>query len=896
MAGTGHGYEIANTLELRSFVSDCVYSARLPEASQFFESPRFLRFTTRPEFVFKVRKNASQTFLQFCPEEDRPFVEAKFQGGADVRLFSRSQFDLAGPDVRHVADWFSHLKKTDPRTLAKVSRMSPENLFQRVSRWVPAKGLETTTDGETALLLETSAGHFWHDLRDKAALSNESVRMSHCVGDDDYVSAVTEGRSRILSLRDGVGRSLLTAEFEIDPEEQTCRLVQVRAHANSGIPISACECVCELMNALKSTPQDTHAEQFSRITHAGDAGWRPVLKVWERVEFQGLDAVVSGMRGQIMSPVHPAKPLLSVHSVNGWWLLSSDEIRTSTSTLVTMSDRRAWHRDEIRAVAGLVDQLGCNNPLEHGDVDQRIVLHEGVHRPLLDTLPRSFAGEAEYVTYPDGSHVVHHSKDSTTRLLEIRPDDEDKGIYRSMEGIRRALAWPVNVVRWNETEARRCLAVMSYLKTPEFGRSLGHAETRPLWELFRPVRDGDGNWYPFNLDAVRVPTKHAKSGWMVTPFLLTLRIDEGRRREYDFQIRDGKLTSLPPLGSDETAMKEAAAFLNRRRLRPADACLRTWPARLTGPKRMPALVDVAGRWRIVRTQREFAKAHPEGHVLSEAEVRQAFSLLPDDLEGLVLEVVPLYTRALLHWAEQEIAAGLGRTLHHFIPTYVTGGAALAYRRRVGHLADLADGMDDRQRKTAERFLRNLFDSWTPERLKGMSHSTADVFTDILAKTWRMVPEKTLDRLVGRLFKRHELWISQRPEELLWVRDILPALTGDKARVGLLHAIEGSLPIRDDVAVDRIPFIHSALSAIAASSSSFAYEYRRDLIAAVVSAKEAVPEADRTASDAEIVAGLKAVLSSAELVWQDRQASAARRRREFDEKWFPDRARNEALAA
>lgn len=784
MAGTGHGYEISNVNDVSTTLNWC--AAMFDDVEGFggpdgwFHTKAFLKFLTSENFVFRIRRDNADSFLEETDPEERDFVSAKLEAGGDVRRFSRDQFRNFGPDVRHAADYARYLARTNPRGLRKASRMAPAEFFARVRRWVPARSVRTSLpEGATALVKTTSAGRRWLELLDMAALRREGARMSHCVGDGGYRTVQNGGRSRIFSLRDTEDRPLVTVETD---DRDPAAILQIKAFGNESILPGARECLCELMNQL-GAHTDTADVAFAHVAFVEGKGWRPIEQVWRQMEICGMDAMVDGRVAILMSPVRPGVALLRGTGLRDWWR-EGDHRGLS----VAMADRRNWHIEEVRAVCRFLDEFQVNNPLDYGPRDQRIVLMDGRHVPFVDAIERRLAGDVEYFVLPDGNTVVYQSSSRTVPLLEVGRKPVDR--YGSTQ-CADLYAMPCNLERWNATDTRRCLEVMTHLDVKDFRTGLvaddwsllnEHSsemrrEIDSLKKRYEIRRTEEGRWHSFLLEAVREEARTIDGEWLVGPSMCRLVTDAGGRgRVYDFSLKGGAVTSVAAWIYSDAVLKEMADFMNRRKL-PCSDRFSTFEDLL--PKKRGELGRIrflAGKWRVLRSQRDlaviFRRRDPS---ISDA---AAFAMLPIAFADRLRSCDRLFRTLAPLWAEMRLRNGSLRM-------YASAG-------RRSFIDDSVDWawqavhwlIDNRELMTApvrKKFVREL-----GEHLVGLSHAASclgsgrheqDEAGLLLRKLMDELPAGVLDKAARSAFRRRGFFHFRDENDLPWL-DLLPRLTKD----------------------------------------------------------------------------------------------------------------------
>jgi hypothetical protein len=780
MAGTGHGYEISNI--------DAVRDAQLACAALFdgvdgfeghagwFFGKGFLRFLTSELFVFRLRRENSKSFLDEASDDERDLLAAKVADGRDVRRFSPDQFKTHGPDVQHASDYARHLKRTAPRALRKAARMAPAEFFARVRRWVPARAVASDLpEGIVSTVLTTTAGRRWVELRDETALRREGARMSHCVGEGGYTTSEEGGRSRIFSLRDELDRPLVTVEGSVGG---IMVIRQIKAFGNNAIAPGARECVCELLDLLGVESMVEYA--YAQITFVPGRGWAPLEKVWKRMEIVGLDALAEHRTAILMSPTRPDVSLLRASGVDRWW---ENGVRDGLSA--SMADQRNWHLDEIRAVCRFVDEFGANNPLAHGVRDQTIVEKNGRHLPFVDAIERHEIGDVEYFVLPDGDAVVYQSSSKTVPLVEIGPLKSSSG-----EAAGPLHAMPCSIERWSTTDARRCLEVMTHLGATGFRASLldsgerfrgaYHLDDRDreidaLRKKFEIRRSGDGRWYSFTLEARREKARTMEAEWLVGDDLLRLSSDG---RDYDVVLSSGAVRSIGAWIYSEAVLKEIADFLNRRKAASAEVSY-GWNPLPKKPGSMGWVYHLAGKWRVVRSQKDLAtifnrsrKAAPDHRV---------FVLLPVDESERLRNCDHLFRRSAPLWLarriEKDVVAmypSTGRTFYN--------DEKVDWNWQAVHW--LIDNRGDLPEKLRKKFVKamggKLVDLAAGSLTIGGARNQQEAGL-LLRKLSGEIPMGLLEKAARTAFKRGGYFRFKDEDDLAWL-DLAPRLSDTKASI------------------------------------------------------------------------------------------------------------------
>lgn len=779
MAGTGHGYEISNIAAVRRTQRGCAdFFADVEgfggEKGWFF-TKAFLKFATSNMFVFKLRQENSRAFLEEADEGERNLLSSKLEAGCDVRRFSRDQFDAHGPDIRHAADYARHLGRTDPRALRKARRMPPAEFFERVRRWVPAKAVSSDLpEGALTTVMTTSAGRRWVELQDDVALRHEGARMSHCVGLGDYTPFDQGGSSRIFSLRDEKNRPLVTVEGSAG---RTMSIRQIKAFGNNAIAPGARACVCELLDCLGvvSNQEDLH---YAQITLVKGKGWTPIEKVWKRLEISGMDAMAEGRIAILVSPSRPDVSLLRVTGPAGWW-----ENGTRDGLSTTIVDQRNWHLEELRAVCRFIDEFGTNNPLSYGPRDQRIVEKDGRHLPFVDAIERRVEGGLEYFVLPDGGAVIYQSSSRTMPLVEIaslKSGGQAKGgdLY----------AMPCSPERWNATDSRRCLDLMTLLGVKDMRDSLVEADDR--YRIHGADRDGNvatlkrrlgirrsesGKWYSFVMEAKREPARSLDGEWLVGEDLARLITKGAGGRSYEVHFTQEGVTSTAGHLTELAPLAEIAEFLNGRKLK--GNVIKYY--RTTLPKKAGAegwVYHLAGKWRVVRSQKDLATIYNRARTA--VPDRQVFTLLPADENERLRSCDDLYARSAPLWLVHQIDTGS-------LGMYPPMGKSLFSDAVDGHWQAVHWMIDNRSALPArllKKFVRAMGEKLVSlaegsTTLTGSRHQAEAGL--LLRKMGEDLPKTLVEKAVRIAFRPKAFFRFSNEDDLLWL-DLLPRLSNSQS--------------------------------------------------------------------------------------------------------------------
>jgi hypothetical protein len=771
MAGTGHSYEIANIADVRLLVEECAGAAEDTVLAAWFRGKPFLRYATSDRFVFKIRKNASRSFLEAVDERERDFIVRKLDAGQDVRLFSRDQFGRFGPDVRHAVDWVNTLRRAKPSEHAKISRMGPEDFFRKVSVWIPPRGAGTKLpDGKMSLVLSTEDGHHWYELEDAAALLAEGDAMSHCVDNGTYGEHLERGELRILSMRSGEGDRLLTIELRGGPSRgQPWHIRQIQAFANGPAPQAALGSICDLLNHLHVAPLQSREERRARIAHSPEHGWQSIYKTWQRIDFLDMDCISDGNDFIVMSPIHPERPLLNVSSpITGAFrpLLADARAIPDGNYSAALADTRHFSIEELRVAAAVINAFGA----DYGHSASAFAGREKVI-PFVDSLvAEETEGHVFLRSRQTGNAYVTSETDKAMILLEI---GKEPRFATKEQNYSRMPAWVCNVHRWKNADARRCLAAMTALKCDHFATPA--AEMRPISQQFEPIRTVDGDWRSFTLEASRRETRKPGIHWMETDFQLAYY--SGGRRLADFPICGSKLRQLPytwPIGGID--LKEIASRLNSLRITPANDIVVSKLGRRLAMKRGAdeQIVCIAGRWKTVRSQHDLVRMVGKPDDLTPGEAAVILQALPDDPTARLNEANILYLACLA------IRLSAVQPAHVHMPWRDERKPLVWLFENLSHLSP-------RQRKNAIRHASILLDQWTKgPRDIGVRQ---DEHVAIFFAVWQDLPKGILNRVIRHVFRKCSYWLGHHGSDIQWIRAIYPSLENQKMKDAMYRGIQ-----------------------------------------------------------------------------------------------------------
>lgn len=624
MAGTGHSYEIANAMEVRDLLSEAGSGLEAGQGRDWFLSRKLVRYLTSERFTAKISPDQVEGTADTFDPEDRGRLVEKIENGGDVRMFSRQIFAAGGIDLAHLADWISWVSKNDPRLSRKLARITVDQAVIRADAWTASiSSLTPGSRGQEHLFMETAAGQAWMSLDDRAALMAEGYAMSHCVG--DYGERLEAGTSRLFSLRDASGRSLLTAEFvKADARNQ---LRQAYAFGNSATPPRAQGCLAELMDRLEAVDSPGAAAAGLCLVKGR---WKRVIDAWERIEWQGHSGVARGRTLIVMSPRNPAAPLLKAEFSQDGWM----ESVLGQTVVVSALEERHFHIDEQRVFADLCTMVGTDAFFPKGfDLAE----HDGRLRPVRDLWERrDFGGVECHVEKTRKGEVFHvtHSKDEARTLLRF---GECGALYHDERHFpKHVTGRAAEAVRWNMREAQRCMTAMTAAGVTSMD-TIDEAG-KEVWHKLRPVRLPCGEWRLFKAEAETAPclTAPGNGAWLRTAY----RAELSGMSNQDVSVSrnaDGKVSWVSAFLFDKGLAEEVAAFLNKEGWEPARHVHGLHEAHYGNGKYPRARLHfIGGSWMACTSLESFLEAALKRRakrrklVLSEAEAEGVLAMLPEE--------------------------------------------------------------------------------------------------------------------------------------------------------------------------------------------------------------------------------------------------------------------------
>lgn len=621
MAGTGHSYEIGNVSRVRETIHRLAEGFSDGPGKEWLFSRKVLRHLTSPSFTFPVNGGKPDEAAELFDPDERDLLADKVRSGKEVRLFSPEVFAMSQADgggLGHVADWIMWLSANDPRLYAKLPRITVEQAVLRAAEdWAGiSRSNKPHHRGHEELVLDTPSGRKWVELLDHSALHAEGYAMSHCVGTYSLGST-----TRIMSLRDRAGRSIVTVEFRM--KDGAPFLVQARAFANAPVPGHAQHCLAALMECLNAGGD--LAAEAAGVCRGKDGKWARIVETWERVSWMGMEGVAAGNSLVLMSPRNPALALLKVAFSGPGWRTGGTDGNGRVSAL----EDRHFHIDEQRAFAAVKNAVLDKTQTGLGP---ELVVVEGRLVPRRDAMERRVVDGVtclvEKVQKGEAFHVVH-SKDDARTLLRIEPDTR----YRSLKP--SLMAVPLDEARWSLTEARRCMAVMTVMDIHAFANDAEHASAdcrRAIYRRYRPVRSAAGRWSLFldEAECIGPLTGCPGSGWRFTSERAELVFGKYGSVTVE-KGREGGVASISASLAGREAAEEIAAFLNRMDWPPARRIHGCWsPEGLHSP-----VFHLRGQWRATVDVDGFIKEATGGkrsrriRRMPEAEAEAVFSVLSD---------------------------------------------------------------------------------------------------------------------------------------------------------------------------------------------------------------------------------------------------------------------------
>jgi hypothetical protein len=579
MAGTGHNYEIANTAALDTWIADLVSNARkrgLEQAERWLQSRHFRKFASRDAFTFSLDlTRLIEAFGSNDPRMavdmsvfERTLIVGKLAKGMDVRGFSPELFSARGPDIDHILDWIASIKEARPRDYAKVPRIPTEALAARADAWTTKLNSRISDVGRTEIFLEVGYGLQWHELLDAEALAFEGRTMSHCVGGPSYAAALTNGTSRIFSLRRGAGEPLLTLAVSGSLIEKSY-LSEVQSWGNRGLPAVHVDAVVTILNHLQVRDRG-NAERLnmSCVVSDGCVHWASLLATWTEGEFLGRTILTDGHRVLFWKKTMPDQPLVILSyamAVKNWHLTHFDRVLVQLKSL----QQDAPHYDDQVELCDILNasftartSLGADwlHIGRSPDGDGRTIM------PLVDSYPKKTTKSG--VDYYDDSvpataystsrqrYKIAHSGDPARILFEISTDEHSLPTAKLL------------VPSISKAELQRCFSVFDETDVYRLSFAMNTEREKAFKEKHEVFRALVG-WRNFGEDKRTVASKLEGCSWEVTSYHLRFirpkqeNINDGT---IEFDIKDGvaEMASGTTLTPDHA--KEITRFLNARKL------------------------------------------------------------------------------------------------------------------------------------------------------------------------------------------------------------------------------------------------------------------------------------------------------------------------------------------
>jgi hypothetical protein len=794
MAGTGHSYEIVNIAEVRQLIDECAAMADDSVAATWFRTKGFLRYVTSDKFVFKIRRNASMSFLEAVDEAEREFIERKHEAGGDIRLFSLDQFRRGGPDIRHTVDWMDMLRHRSPSEHAKLTRMSPEDVFRKVKVWIPAKGRGTKLpEGKIRHILTTQDDYSWFELEDDAALLAEGDAMSHCVDGYDYAQALKQGQSRILSMRSAEGARHLTVE--IRPRSDSWRIRQIQAFGNAPAPEASIDSICEILNHLKIVPNpDGREERRARVTFTKD-GWQSIYRAWQRVEILDMECVTDGYEIIVMSPIHPDRPLLSM-------------TKEFASYSAHLADTRHYSIDELRAAAVAVNEYGARIS------DKRFACDEaGRVAPYFDTLVEEEQDGHTFLRDTENRNIyVTALKDKALLLLEV---GRHSRFLPKTDTYSSTPAWVFNARHWKENDAFRCCAALTAAGA-NFMFGASDDDLTLIRKQFDLVQGGDNAWHPFKLEATRHDSKNPDSHWMETDYRLCWLYKGNQYATFNIDGKEllGFPYTWPTLS---VSCKDIAKRFNKLRLVPSADLSRARIGNRLAMKRTDSenLVCIGGKWKNVRSQRDLVQLVKCPETLTAGEATIVLQALPDKHEERLPETDQLYATSVAIWLSHKMTHVLGLPYRDDLKTMVW-------------LFERLDLITSRKLKTTMiKLASTMLGRWS-KGSKMPFLSSEDAYIRIFFGVWRNLSSTLINRVVCYVFRNCAYWLGRDGRDIIWLREVYPSLTNAKAKAAMYRGIEhGASAYTSDT--PDILLVNAECLAFCAMHQRVLIDYKLDLL-------------------------------------------------------------------
>lgn len=597
MAGTGYAYEIVNRPEVIACLEEFASRVVASEARSWLLSRQFIKALTAPGYTIRldpVRDREAIGRTLGAEEGSIRHLEEKLASGGDLRAFSIELFRRTGPDIGHLVDWLNALPTSDPRMIKKLSRVSVEAALEHARAWVSAKArLAVTALGSEKILivLEPSPGKVWVELLNEAALLLESSAMSHCV--DGYAHKLGCG-TRILSLRNSVGKSLVTVE--IIEAMGTRKVGQIKARSNAVPCRSVWSDIVELLNFLEVS-DDLYDHLFNDTSRIGitrtPSGWALIIDVAERVEVFGVVGFGQGEAVHVISPDDFRTVIAVINGPRNWWRGNDGKSLVATP----VGDCSKHTLAEQREVAKLMSE--AEGKITSGGF-KYLVLHQDKWTPWIDTVERWDLGTVEVLFRSGVIYLMTAHGDHIVAKIE-KPNENDLMIASVINPERRL----------SQSASRRLVAALDALEVDY----LDPASIRVCAEI--KAKHGSRGWYfvPDHAVTRQASVAGLTGNWTVTPWHASLKVRG--YEECSIALDSGIVLGVRlPILPNRRLIMEISRTLNALRLKAKQGRCAFLTSSASEEFRFASgraekfpygVIFVDGRWRSVSSRKTFLK-------------------------------------------------------------------------------------------------------------------------------------------------------------------------------------------------------------------------------------------------------------------------------------------------
>jgi hypothetical protein len=204
--------DVMNAPELKKWAKESAGRLNDPQAATWYASQLFKFLINRYE------AGARPTTLGDFGDEAPDWVIAKAKAGEPVITIEPQQ-ELR-QQAEQVIDW---LNAQTAENESPNLRMTWEDAVEAQAEWHAdiarqSRVTELTADQMLGVvtIMEFEDGFRWVDVQTEVCLQHEGTVMGHCVGQGGYTQGVSEGTTKILSLRDGNNNPHATIEGNSD--------------------------------------------------------------------------------------------------------------------------------------------------------------------------------------------------------------------------------------------------------------------------------------------------------------------------------------------------------------------------------------------------------------------------------------------------------------------------------------------------------------------------------------------------------------------------------------------------------------------------------------------------------------------------------------------------------